>query len=241
LGGYTYYDNERFLEQFEKRRNRDESPNNAIEGPAFLELMDNPEGKDVLDLGCGDGQFGIELLERSAATYHGMDGSKRMIHKAKEVLSDREARLQCANITELDVDKGTYHMVVSRLVFHYLPDLSDLFARIHQVLKEDGQFVFSVQHPIITASMESASGGRRSNWIVDDYFNIGDRTETWMDQQVTKYHRTIEQYIENLLQAGFKIEGLKEGTPERKFFSTTEEYERRKRIPLVLILAGRKT
>ena len=74
----------------------------------------------------------------------------------------------------------------------------------------------------------------------DDYFELGKRVEPWMERQVTKYHRTTEYYVQALVKAGFTIEGLKEGEPLFEHFDTKEEYERRKRIPLVLILSARK-
>lgn len=239
MAGFTFYDEEQFFKAFEKRRNRSESPNNSIEGPALWSLIDDVTGKDILDLGCGDGQFGLELIGYGAAYYHGIDGSKRMIHKAKELLG-LQAELNVSDLTNLGPLEKKYDVIVSRLVLHYLPEVRSVFHEVYEGLRNGGQFLFSVQHPIITASMKSAQGGKRTDWIVDDYFEHGKRVEPWMDQQVTKYHRTTEHYVQALLNAGFSIEGLKEGEPTIEHFETKEEYERRKRIPLVLILSARK-
>ncbi|MCF6136691.1 class I SAM-dependent methyltransferase [Pseudalkalibacillus berkeleyi] len=240
MAGYTIYNEEQFFKTFQTRRNRNESPNNAIEGPALWMLIDEVKNKHILDLGCGDGQFGLDLLSKGAASYHGLDGSERMINEATSHLKGKQASLDVCDLTDLKLQEHQYDIVVSRLVFHYLPDLGHLFNTVSQSLKSGGQFVFSVQHPVVTASMKSAKGSQRTDWIVDDYFQQGKRVEPWMNQQVTKYHRTTEQYVQELLQIGFKLEGLKEGEPHSNQFSTMEEYERRKRIPLVLILSARK-
>ncbi len=240
MNGSTFYENEQFFNQFQKRRNRSESPNNVLEGPAINALIGSPKGERILDLGCGDGLFGKELLERGAVHYHGIDGSERMIKQAREGLEDTRIEFQCSSLEGLRLQQNHYDLVVSRLVFHYLEDVGSIFKEVFQALQEGGRFVFSVQHPIITASMKSASGGKREDWTVDDYFKMGQRKEPWMNQLVTKYHRTTEQYITELLQAGFQLEGLKEGAPDERFFSQKEEYERRLRIPLVLILSARK-
>jgi hypothetical protein len=104
-----------------------------------------------------------------------------------------------------------------------------------------GKFIFSVQHPVLTSSAKSAEGsGRRSDWVVDDYFNEGQRVEPWIGKKVIKYHRTVEEYFQLLLAAGFMVKDLREGTPRPENFSSLEEFERRMRIPLVLMVSGTK-
>lgn len=61
--GVSAYNDEKFFKDYMSRRNRVESPNNMIEKPIMLELMSDVKGKTVLDLGCGDAQFGVELLQ----------------------------------------------------------------------------------------------------------------------------------------------------------------------------------
>jgi hypothetical protein len=62
-----------------------------------------------------------------------------------------------------------------------------------------------------------------------------------MGGQVIKYHRTIEDYFTGLQRAGFVVESLREAEPQQEWFTEDEEtYQRRKRIPLFLILAARK-
>ena len=84
-------------------------------------------------------------------------------------------------------------------------DINQLFQNVNKTLKEDGRFVFSIQHPLTTSSFASKqTGDKRGNWIVDD-IRDGERKEPWIDQVVVKYHRTIEQYFPALRQAGFTV------------------------------------
>ena len=55
-----------------------------------------------------------------------------------------------------------------------------------------------------------------------------------------KYHRTVEDYFRALQEAGFVVEQLRESRPQREQFADEQTYERRRRIPLFLFLAGRK-
>jgi len=75
---------------------------------------------------------------------------------------------------------------------------------------------------------------------VDNYFNTGQRVTRWMGELVVKYHRTVEDYFVSLQNAGFVIEHLREGKPDRHAFSANESFERRTRIPLFLIFGTRK-
>ena len=107
---------------------------------------------------------------------------------------------------------------------------------MYETLKTNGIFTFSVQHPVITSSFESLqTSGKRTSWLVDDYFKTGKRVEPWIDQEVIKYHRTMEEYFSLLQQTGFTITNIKEATPNQTYFQNTEEYERRLRIPLFQI------
>ena len=71
--GSSAYDQADFFNSYMKRRNRKDSPNNAIEGPIIKELIGNVQDISILDLGCGDASFGKELLEQGAASYTGID------------------------------------------------------------------------------------------------------------------------------------------------------------------------
>ncbi|BCC04268.1 hypothetical protein BCM0060_0531 [Bacillus cereus] len=84
------------------------------------------------------------------------------------------------------------------------------------------------------------TSGKRTSWLIDDYFKTGKRVEPWIDQEVIKYHRTTEEYFTLLQQAGFTITNLKEATPNQTYFQSAEEYERRLRIPLFLLFSCRK-
>jgi hypothetical protein len=57
---------------------------------------------------------------------------------------------------------------------------------------------------------------------------------------VRKYHRTVEDYFRALQEAGFVVEQLRESRPQREQFAEEQTYERRRRIPLFLFLAGRR-
>ncbi|MCA1054378.1 class I SAM-dependent methyltransferase [Rossellomorea aquimaris] len=234
--GSSVYDQEGFFENYFKRRDRVDSPNNAIEGPVMWELIDGFEGKSILDLGCGDGSFGKDLLEKGAGHYTGVEGSVQMAEAAERHLDGGNAEVIRETMESFPYPEERFDIVTSRFAIHYVADLLQLFKNVHRTMKNGGKFVFSVQHPLTTSSFDSKqSGDKRGNWIVDDYFIEGERKEPWIDRVVVKQHRTIEHYFEALTQSGFTVTALREGTPRREHFTSEEEFLRRQRIPVVLV------
>ncbi|GAQ17273.1 biotin biosynthesis protein BioC [Oceanobacillus picturae] len=235
--GSAVYDNEEFNRNYIARRNRKESPNNIMEYPALMRFIGDVKGSEILDLGCGDGLFGLDLLEAGCKGYEAVDGSDKMVEAARENLSNESASIHHAPLENWNFPTNRYDLITSRLVFHYIEDLSGIFERIYQALRADGRFIFSVQHPVLTASKHEALEGKRTSWNVDHYFDLDGRVEKWIDKEVVKYHRTIEEYFRLLTEAGFQIKNLSECPPERENFKTEEEFERRKRIPLFLLFS----
>ncbi|WP_088008997.1 class I SAM-dependent DNA methyltransferase [Indiicoccus explosivorum] len=239
--GSSVYDEQAFFENFLERRNRDGSPNNAMEEPVLRELIGQVRNKRVLDLGCGDARFGKSLLDEGCAHFDGIDGSANMVEAAVRTLYGTRSSVQHLGLEEWRASDEPYDVILSRMVFHYLPDIRGLFQEVYTSLAAAGQFVFSVQHPVLTSSPESAKeAGGRTSWLVDDYFRTGSREEPWIGERVTKYHRTVEDYFTAAAEAGFTVEALKECAPRPEHFATKEEFRRRQRIPLFLVLSCRK-
>lgn len=238
--GSSVYDNKEFYDHYMVRRHRDESPNKLIENPALFDLLGDINDLSILDLGCGDATLGEELLKRNCSSYLGIDGSKNMCERAAHKLEGAKGNVQHSSLEEYEYPADSFDRVVSQLVLHYIEDVEQVMKKVYRTLKPGGEFVFSVQHPVVTASFKSMQGGKRSNWIVDDYFSPGKRIEPWIGEDVVKYHRTIEEYFISLQRVGFEVQALREGTPLRENFESEEEYERRKRIPLFLLFSCKK-
>lgn len=238
--GSSFYDNEDVFERYIRHRKWTESPNKVIEKPVVLELLDGIGGH-VLDLGCGYGDIATELLEKGANQYTGIDSSSKMITLGQSQIKHPKVELLKSDIQQHNYPDSTYDWVIARLVFHYIEDLGKLLRKVHNSLKQNGKLVFSVEHPVLTSSMDlPRTPGKKQSWIVDQYFDIGVRNQAWMNNKVQKYHRTLEEYWRIVTQAGFRVEMIKEGKPNADLFQNQEEYERRKRIPLFLIIKAEK-
>jgi SAM-dependent methyltransferase len=241
MDGASFYDDNDVFNTYMRSRQRPETPNDTLEKPVMMELIGAVQDKRILDLGCGDAAFGREMLTHDCQSYLGIEGSQNMVAVAQQTLAGTKGEVVLNTLENWHYPTAAFDLVISRLVLHYIDDLDTLYANIYRALRDNGQFVFSAEHPVITSSDKGWSSGMpRQDWVVDNYFDTGERITTWMGGSVRKYHRTLEQYFATAQQAGFTIEFLREGHPQREHFATDETFQRRKRIPLFLIMSLRK-
>jgi predicted TPR repeat methyltransferase len=120
-----------------------------------------PEGLwDVLDLGCGTGLVGKEIVSR-ARRLVGMDLAPNMIEQCRDrkVYTD----LHCADLAQWLVNEGQqrtrYHVVTAADVFIYVGKLDAVVPAIRRVLHPGGLFAFSAE--ALEASDEGSLEGYR--------------------------------------------------------------------------------
>ena len=237
--GGTFYEDSELFERYRQHRAWSLSPNAAMEGPAVLEELGPVSGLRVLDLGCGDAEIGRDLLGAGAARYRGIDGSERMVRAARSVLAGTAGEAALGDIEDLAEPAESFDLVLSRMALHYVADLGRVFRACRECLAPGGRLVFTVVHPVISSHDARASSTEaRQNWVVDDYFLAGPRDQQWLGARTVWHHRSIEDYVYELRNAGFTLVNLRECAPRRERFDEEAEFQRRRRIPLVLLLVG---
>ena len=239
--GPAFYDDDAVFATYMAARQRRDNPNDTLERPVMLELIGDLAGLRMLDLGCGDAAFGREALARGGRAYVGVEGSRNMAAAARAMLAGTSGQVIHCALEQWEAPDAAFDLAVARLSLHYLADLAPVFAQVHRALAGGGRFVFSVEHPVITSCNRGwPAGAPRQDWVVDDYFVTGARETAWLGGTARKYHRTIEDYFRALQDARFMVEQLRESRPQREQFADAQTYERRRRIPLFLFLAGQK-
>ncbi|HEY9656896.1 MAG TPA: class I SAM-dependent methyltransferase [Allocoleopsis sp.] len=236
-----FYDNPEIRARYFAHRIQPDNPNDTLERPIFLELAGNLNQLDIIDLGCGDASFGKAALLQGAHSYIGIEASKAMVEAALVMLTNTSGRVCHRRIESWTAQSEQTDLVSSRLALHYVENLKPVFQEAYQALRPGGRMIFSVEHPVITSNFASLAEGRRTTWVVDNYFRLGARVHQWLGHEVTKYHRTLEEYFDLITTAGFELERIRESRPQAQNFSSQEEYERRMRIPLFLFISARKS
>ncbi len=85
----------------------------------------------VLDVGCGNGRFGVFLREKFGVVYHGMDNSPALLDHARVSLPD--ATFEERDIVENPPDSGAYDLVVLFGVLHHIPGADRRLALMRQL------------------------------------------------------------------------------------------------------------
>jgi len=79
----------------------------------------------VLDVGCGNGRFGLFLAEQldDAIDYHGVDNSQELLAEAQTALDETRlnVKLEERDIIERPLDAGSYQLVVAFGLLHHIP------------------------------------------------------------------------------------------------------------------------
>ena len=114
----------------------------------------------MLDLGCGYGWHCKYAVQMGAARVLGIDASRKMIARAKEINADEKIRYEVCGLEEYDYPEDTCDLVISNLVLHYIEDLEEVYRKVRRTLKKGGCFLFNIEHPVFTA-------GIREDWIYD--------------------------------------------------------------------------
>ena len=206
------YDDAEFFDGYAALRRDDSGLNSAIEHPALSVLLPDMAGLRVIDLGCGFGAACRDFAEAGASSVVGVDPSERMLDVARQIDHPSVTFVQ-GFAEDVDFPTGSVDLVVSSLALHYVEDLDALFTRIWAWLDPRGLLVFSMEHPVITASPD---GRNDAGWLVHDYFNRGRRDTSWFVNGVAKYHRTLGDVVAALTSAGFVLEALVEPEPSRQ-------------------------
>lgn len=237
------YDNPEFFSHYMELRSNERGFNAAIEEPAVYSLLPSLDGLRILDLGCGFGKFVSFCLKNGAERVLGTDISQNMISEAKKRINDPRASFVVIPAEEFEADEDSFDLVVSSMCFHYVKNINSVFKKMSLSLKDHGQFIFSVEHPICTSLLKgwcNSEDASKRHWPVDDYKKETIRVSNWFVDGVIKYHRTIETYINELIDAGFSIKRLLEPGPTAEAVAERPELAEHLRRPPVLILAGIK-
>ena len=110
--------------------------------------IDRQFGKDIqfsdaIDLGCGTGLTGVAFRDL-CDNLTGIDFSPRMIDHARERGVYDELRVGDV-VSLLDVDQGSYDLVICADVFPYIGNIQPLFAAVCSHARDGALFTFSTE------------------------------------------------------------------------------------------------
>lgn len=237
------YDNDIFFEKYSQMNRSKEGLKGAGEWSELQKLLPDFKGKRVLDLGCGYGWHCIYAAENGAEYVLGTDISEKMLKVAAEKNGHESIEYRCAAMEDLKFADSSFDIVISSLAFHYIKDFPPLVKNISRFLREGGNFVFSVEHPVFTSygtqDWYYDGEGNILHFPVDRYYYEGEREAVFLGEKVTKYHRTLTTYLNTLLESGFIIKNIVEPQPPEDMLHIPGMKDEMRR-PMMLLVAAEK-
>ena len=163
-----------------------------------IKLISNIEGKTILEIGCGRGDFSI-FLHNQNANVSGCDFSEAAISIAKEKakLKNLPIKFFVADAQHLPLQDGLYDIIFSCECLEHIPNPQQALNEMYRILKPKGQAVITT---------ENYSNGMIIPWI-----------QSWVTKRPFN-SGSIVQPIENFFvywrvkkmmrKSGFKVEKL---------------------------------
>lgn len=226
------YDHPDFFEGYKDLRDNDKGLNELLEQPTIKRLIKPVQGKTVLDLGCGLGHQIESILSQRPEKIIGVDISKKMLAEAKKRISSPTVEWVCQAVEEYELGEEKFDLILSSMTLHYINNLTMVFQKIYYALKPGGQFLFSIEHPICTATLQTLNGMQnKPNYAIED-----PRKQDWFVKDIIKYHRKVSTIVEGVLEAGFILKNLQEPTPDARLLRQRPDFEKHIQHPPILIL-----
>lgn len=193
----------------------------------------------MLDLGCGYGWHCKFAAEQGAVQILGLDLSKKMIEKAKQENKAEQIEYRVCGIEDYEYPEDTWDCVISNLALHYIEDINQIFEKVHRTLKENGIFLFNMEHPVFTSGIGQdwiyTKEGAPQYWPVDNYFMAGERNTHFLGCNVTKQHHTLTQILMGLLNNGFELKAVEEAEPPEEMMDIPGMKDELRRPMMLLV------
>ena len=142
---------ERFDQDVERFSNLEVGQTTTLDSPLMLELVaqaaaaSNPAAAQLLDVGCGAGNFTLKLLQSLPnLDVTLVDLSQPMLQRACQrigAVSTREIQIVQGDIRDLTFPTGQFDIILAAAVLHHLRGAEQwraVFSKFHQALKPGG-------------------------------------------------------------------------------------------------------
>lgn len=226
--------------------------------PNLLRILGDVQGKRVLDLACGQGQFSRYMRDRGAFVT-GVDIGKELILLAeasnKSVKDKGTHKIVYFNGSADDLymlKDGSFDIVVCVLALQNIEKLQKTIEEVRRVLLPKGSFVFVLNHPSFRNprlshwgydEKEDTQYRRVDQYISESHVKIDMTPGSKTDKKFTvSFHRPLQVYMKALSKYGFCITRLEEWVSHResqKGPKQNAENKARKEIPLFMCIEAK--
>jgi SAM-dependent methyltransferase len=190
--------------------------NRGLLRPLVLEMLGEAAGLTLLDCGCGSGYLTAELATR-ATHVTGTDFSSAFVALCRSKYGQR-ANLEFRDhdlTTPMPLAERSVDVVLCKMVLQYVPRIETFARESWRVLREGGRLLVVVDHPFHAQfhyAQRLAGLDQPKYRDLGDYFDPHERVKLslWGRVELTWYPRTLSTYVRTFLDAGFRLDDLRE-------------------------------
>jgi ubiquinone/menaquinone biosynthesis C-methylase UbiE len=180
-------------------------------GEKEIKLLGKLKGMKVLEIGCGGAQCGIAMAKQGAIVT-GIDISEEQLKFARHLADKNRVKMKFyqGDIKSLyQIKANTQDVVFSAWALHYVDNLEKCFKEVYRVLKKNGIFVFSLDHPFFRTAIKTK----------ESYFKTGKYVEVFSDKtkKFVAYTHTVSELFDALIKSGLTVERLIEPDSRKKY------------------------
>lgn len=231
--------------------------------PELVKLCGVVEGKAIIDVGCGNGHLS-RFFRTLGAKVMGVDSSQYMVEKCCSHESDID--FACVDITEPVTIERTFDFAVFNNSLQDMPHFEKGIKNTCDLLENQGQLLIVVKHPcfhpksvdlgwkihtkdgreLMTGSGLTHLALNETDYtgeyfMMDDYLVGDEHVREWFGKKTTSYARTLQDYINTIIDCGFVLKGIYEPAPIVEGKEENESlYELLTRIPNFIFIQAIK-
>ena len=214
-------------------------------GEKRFKLIKKIKGKTILEIGCGAGENSVFFAKKGAKKVLALDISEEQLSFGKKLAEFNGVHvdfIQGNAQTLPQIKSNSVDLAFSVFAFLYIPDLGLCFKEVSRVLKKNGLFVFSLDHPVwLSGKWVSQEFVWEKYWKKNISQNWG--TRFGINKKGELFQHTIEAIFSALVGNKFLVLKILEPTPfESKKWGAKSDYARRKlsKVPSTIIVKATK-
>ncbi len=205
-------------EWYREHLESDDTYHSKVILPNLERIVSAGKGKQILEIGCGEGFF-ARAFAKTGATVIGSDIGPELIRVAEEKGGGPSYRVSPAENLSW-VPAHSQDIVVAVLTLQNMEKIEPVFGQVSKVLKKGGALVCVLNHPAFRIPKATAWGFDDASGVqyrrVDAYLSArkekmdmhpgqkGNASHTY------SFHRSLQDYMKAFKGAGFAITRLEE-------------------------------
>ena len=230
----------------------------GLNTPAFLAMLPSIEDLAGLDIGCGEGH-NTRLVAERGALMTGIDISPAFVRYAREAeeANPLGIRYEVASAVELPFEGASFNFVTAFMSLMDIPETERVLAEVFRVLRPGGFFQFSITHPCFDTphrkTLRDETGLTYAIEVGDYFRRLDGEVQEWLFSaappeiregtrpfRVPRFTRTLSEWLNLLIDAGFVLERLGEPRPSDEAVRERPRLQGAQVVALFLHVRARK-